>query len=100
MQQIRLVATWRVLQQQTAQAAATSTYATVATKALSLALKTIGIGLIISAVATLITYGKTSTNGLQTHPALKNLSTWFNKIKAALVLEAIGNYMIQLLQLL
>lgn len=82
---------------ETAQAAATTT-ATVATKALSLALKTIGIGLIISAVAYLITYWKEIYKWFtDTIPALKNLSTWFDKIKAVVmgVGSAIVNYMVQ-----
>ena len=82
---------------ETAQAAATST-ATVATKALSLALKTIGIGLIISAVATLITYWKDIYKWFtDTVPALKNLGTWFGKIRAMAVGvgSAIVNYMVQ-----
>lgn len=82
---------------ETAQAAATTT-ATVATKALSIALKTIGIGLIISAVATLITYWKDIYNWFtETIPALKNLSTWFDKIRAVAVGvgTAIANYLIQ-----
>lgn len=82
---------------ETAQAAATTT-ATVATKALSLALKTIGIGLIISAVATLITYWKDIYKWFtDTIPALKNLSTWFDNIRAIAVGvgSAIANYMIQ-----
>lgn len=82
---------------ETAQAAATTT-ATVATKALSVALKTIGIGLIISAVAYLITYWKEIYKWFtDTIPALKNLSTWFDKIKAVVmgVGSAIVNYMVQ-----
>ena len=82
---------------ETAQAAATTT-ATVATKALSLALKTIGIGLVISLVATLITYWKDIYKWFtDTIPALKNLNTWFNKIKAVAVGvgNAILNYMVQ-----
>lgn len=82
---------------ETAQAAATTT-ATVATKALSLALKTIGIGLVISAVAYLITYWKEIYKWFtDTIPALKNLSDWFDKIKAVAmgVGNAILNYMVQ-----
>ena len=82
---------------ETAQAAATTT-ATVATKALSLALKTIGIGLVISAVAYLITYWKEIYKWFtDTIPALKNLSNWFDKIKAVAmgVGSAIINYMVQ-----
>ena len=82
---------------ETAQAAATTT-ATVATKALSLALKTIGIGLVISAVAYLITYWKEIYKWFtDTIPALKNLSVWFDKIKAVAmgVGNAILNYMVQ-----
>lgn len=82
---------------ETAQAAATTT-ATVATKALSLALKTIGIGLVISAVAYLITYWKEIYKWFtDTIPALKNLSVWFDKIKAVAmgVGSAIINYMVQ-----
>lgn len=82
---------------ETAQAAATST-ATVATKALSVALKTIGIGLIISAVAYLVTYWKEIYKWFtDTIPALKNLATWFDKIKAVAmgVGSAIVNYMVQ-----
>lgn len=80
-----------------AQAAATTT-ATVATKALSIALKTIGIGLVISAIATLITYWKDIYNWMtDTVPVLKNLSTWFDKIRAVAVGvgTAIANYLIQ-----
>ena len=71
---------------------------TVATKGLSLALKSIGIGLVISAVAALITYWddikKLFTD---TVPALKNLSTWFNKVKAVVVGvgTSIINYFVQ-----
>lgn len=80
-----------------AQAVATKA-TTVATKGLSLALKSIGIGLIISAVAALITYWddikKLFTD---TVPALKNLSTWFNKVKAVVVGvgTSIINYFVQ-----
>ena len=80
-----------------AQAAATGA-ATVATKALSLALKTIGIGLVVSAVAYLVTYWKEIYNWFtDTIPALKNLSTWFDKITAVVmgVGSAIINYMVQ-----
>lgn len=80
-----------------AQAAATTT-TTVATKALSLALKSIGIGLIISAVATLITYWEDIYKWFtDTIPALKNLSDWFDKIRAAAVGvgTAIVNFMIK-----
>lgn len=82
---------------ETAQATATGA-ATVATKALSLALKTIGIGLVISLVATLITYWKDIYKWLtDTVPALKNLSVWFDKIRAVAVGvgSAIINYMVQ-----
>lgn len=82
---------------QKAQAGATTT-ATVATKALSLALKTIGIGLVISAVAYLITYWKEIYKWFtDTVPALKNLSTWFDKIKAVAmgVGSAITNFLLQ-----
>lgn len=82
---------------ETAQATATGA-ATVATKALSLALKTIGIGLVISAVATLITYWKDIYKWLtDTVPVLKNLSTWFDNIRAIAVGvgSAIANFMIQ-----
>ena len=77
---------------ETAQATATNT-ATVATKGLSLALKSIGIGLVISAVAMLITYWKDIYNWFtDTIPALKNLSTWFDKLKAAVL--GIGNVLV------
>ena len=79
------------------QAVATNT-ATVATKGLSLALKALGIGLIISAVATLITYWEDIYDWFtNTIPALKNLSTWFDKIRAVAVGvgSAILNYMVQ-----
>lgn len=82
---------------ETAQAAATST-ATVATKALSIALKAIGIGLVISAVAALITYWKDIYKWLtDTVPVLKNLSTWFDKIRAVAVGvgTVIINYLVQ-----
>lgn len=82
---------------ETAQAAATTT-ATVATKALSLALKSIGIGLVISLVATLVTYWKDIYQWfVDTVPALRNLSTWFDKIIAVAsgVGNAIINYMVQ-----
>lgn len=82
---------------ETAQATATGA-ATVATKALSLALKAIGIGLVISAVATLITYWKDIYKWLtDTVPVLKNLSTWFDNIRAIAVGvgSAIVNFMIQ-----
>lgn len=82
---------------ETAQAAATTT-ATVATKALSFALKTIGIGIVITAVAYLIeNWEKLYKWFTDTIPALKNLSTWFDKIKAVAVGvgSAIVNYMVQ-----
>ena len=72
--------------------------ATTATKALSVAMKTIGIGLIISAVATLVTYWEEIYDWfVDTIPALKNLATWFDKIKAVAVGvgTAILNYMVQ-----
>ena len=74
---------------ETAQATATAG-ATVATRALSVALKALGIGLVISLVATLITYWKDIVEWFQeTIPALKNLDTWFNKIRATAV--GVGN---------
>ena len=79
------------------QAVATNT-ATVATKGLSLALKALGIGLIISAVATLITYWEDIYDWFtDTIPALKNLEKWFDKIRAVAVGvgSAILNYMVQ-----
>ena len=79
------------------QAVATNT-ATVATKGLSLALKALGIGLIISAVATLITYWEDIYDWFtDTIPALKNLEKWFEKIRAVAVGvgSAILNYMVQ-----
>ena len=82
---------------ETAQAAATNT-ATVATKALSLALKTIGIGLIISAVAALVTYWKDIYKWFtDTVPVLKKLETWFDKIRAVAVGvgTALINYIVQ-----
>lgn len=82
---------------QKAQAAAT-TMTTVATKALSTALKSIGIGLLISAVAALITNWKEIYNYFtETVPALKKVSTWFDKIRAVAVGvgTAIINYMVQ-----
>lgn len=82
---------------ETAQAAATTT-ATVATKALSLALKSIGIGLVISLVSTLVTYWKDIYQWfVDTVPALRNLSTWFDRIRAIAsgVGTAIINYMVQ-----
>lgn len=72
--------------------------ATVATKGLSLALKAIGIGLVISLVATLITYWDDLVEWFEdTIPALKNLSTWFDKLRAVAVGvgTAIVNYMVQ-----
>ena len=80
-----------------AQAVATKA-TTVATKGLSLALKSIGIGLVISAVAALITYWDDIKKAFtSTVPQLKNLSTWFNKIKAVLVGvgNSILNYFVQ-----
>ena len=80
-----------------AQAVATNT-ATVATKALSMALKAIGIGLIISAVATLIAYWDDIYDYFtDTIPVLKNLEKWFDKLRvvAAGVGNAIINYMVQ-----
>ena len=80
-----------------AQAVATNT-ATVATKALSMALKAIGIGLVISAVATLIAYWDDIYDYFtDTIPVLKNLEKWFDKIRtvAAGVGNAIINYMVQ-----
>ena len=72
--------------------------ATVATKGLSLALKAIGIGLVISLVATLITYWDDLVEWFEdTIPALKNLSSWFDKLRAVAVGvgTAIVNYMVQ-----
>ncbi len=77
--------------------------ATTATKALSVAMKTIGIGLIISAVATLVTYWEDIYDWfVDTIPALKNLGTWFDKIRAIAVGvgTAIMNYMVQPLKTL
>lgn len=82
---------------ETAQATATKG-ATVATKGLSLALKSIGIGLVISAVAMLITYWKDIYKWFtDTVPVLKNLETWFDKIRAVAVGvgTALVNYIIQ-----
>lgn len=82
---------------ETAQATATAG-ATVATKALSFALKTLGIGLVVTAVAYLVENWEDLYDWLtDTIPALKNLSTWFDKIKAVAmgVGSAIANYMIQ-----
>jgi len=82
---------------ETAQAAATNS-ATLATKGLSLALKAIGIGLVISLVSTLITYWEDIYNWFtDTIPALKNLEKWFGKIRAVAtgVGTAIINYMVQ-----
>ena len=82
---------------ETAQATATAG-ATVATKALSFALKTLGIGLIVTAVAYLVENWKDLYNWLtDTIPALKNISSWFDKIKAVVmgVGSAIVNYMVQ-----
>lgn len=82
---------------ETAQATATEG-ATVATKGLSLALKGLGIGLIISAIAALITYWDDIYDYfVDTVPALKNLATWFDKIRAVAVGvgTAILNYMVQ-----
>lgn len=82
---------------ETAQATATAG-ATVATKALSFALKTLGIGLIVTAVAYLVENWKDLYNWLtDTIPALKNISSWFDKIKAIVmgVGSAIVNYMVQ-----
>ncbi len=82
---------------ETAQATATEG-ATLATKGLSLALKGLGIGLIISAVAALVTYWDDIYDYfVETVPALKNLATWFDKIRAVAVGvgTAILNYMIQ-----
>lgn len=74
---------------ETAQATATAG-ATVATRALSVALKALGIGLVISLVATLITYWEDIVEWFQdTIPALKNLDTWFDKIRATAV--GVGN---------
>lgn len=72
--------------------------ATLATKGLSLALKAIGIGLVISLVATLITYWDDLVGAFEeTFPVLKNLSSWFDKLRAVAVGvgTAIVNYMIQ-----
>ena len=82
---------------ETAQATAT-VGATVATKALSFALKTLGIGLVVTAVAYLVENWKELYEWLtDTIPALKNIGTWFDKIKAVAmgVGSAIANYMIQ-----
>ena len=80
-----------------AQATATNA-TTVATKALSVALKSIGIGLVVSAVAYLVTNWKDLYKWLtNTIPALKNLGTWFDKVKAIVmgVGDAIVNFMLQ-----
>ena len=82
---------------QEAQAVATTT-ATVATKALGVALKALGIGLIISAVAALVEYwDDLSEIVTDTVPALKNVSSWFDRIKAVVVGvgTAIINWMVQ-----
>lgn len=91
------VATNGLAAAQKGQAVATTT-ATVATKALGVALKAIGIGLIISLVATLITYWEDIYKWFtDTIPALKNLSVWFDKVRAVAVGvgTAIVNYMVQ-----
>ena len=80
-----------------AQAVATNT-ATVATKALSMALKAIGIGLVISAVSTLIAYWDDIYDYFtETIPVLKNLEKWFDKLRtvAAGVGNAVINYIVQ-----
>lgn len=78
---------------ETAQAVATTT-TTVATKALSLALKSIGIGLVIAAVATLIEYWEDIVGWFEdTVPALKNLGTWFDKLKA--ILAGVGTALVK-----
>lgn len=78
---------------ETAQAAATTT-ATVATKALSVAMKAIGIGLVISLVATLITYWEDIYNWFtETIPALKNLGEWFNKLIP--ILSGVGTALVK-----
>lgn len=82
---------------QKAQAIATST-ATKATKLLSLALKSIGIGLVISLVAFLVSNWKELYKWLtDTVPVLKNLGSWFDKLKAVVmgVGSVIANYMLQ-----
>lgn len=82
---------------ETAQATATAG-ATVATKALSIALKSIGIGLVIALVSALVTHWKDLYNWVtDLVPELKNISTWFDKIRAvaAGVGSAIINYMVQ-----
>ena len=78
---------------ETAQAVATTT-TTVATKALSLALKSIGIGLVIAAVATLIEYWEDIVGWFEdTVPALKNLGTWFDNLKA--ILAGVGTALVK-----
>lgn len=82
---------------QTAQATATKG-ATLATKGLSLALKALGIGLVISLIATLITYWEDIYKWMtDTVPVLKNVSTWFDKLRAVAVGvgTALINYIIQ-----
>lgn len=78
--------------------AVATTMATTATKALSIALKSIGIGLIVSAVAYLVTNWKELYKWLSdTVPVLKNIGTWFDKIKAVAmgVGSAVVNFLVQ-----
>lgn len=80
-----------------AQAVATNGV-TLATKALSFALKTIGIGLVIAAVAVLVEYWEDIYDWfVDTIPALKNLGSWFEKIERIVVGlgNAILNYLVQ-----
>ena len=82
---------------ETAQATATGG-ATLATKALGVALKGLGIGIIISLVAALIDNWEDLWNWLtDTIPALKNLSTWFGKVEQVVVGvgTAILNFLLQ-----
>lgn len=82
---------------ETAQATATG-LATAATKALGMALKAIGIGLVISLVSALVTHWKDLYGWItNTIPALRNISKWFDSIRkvAMGVGESIMNWMVQ-----
>jgi hypothetical protein len=70
-----------------------TTQATVATKALSTALKSIGIGLVIALVATLIEYWDDLVDWFEdTIPALKNIGDWFNKLIP--ILSGVGKVLV------
>ena len=71
---------------------------TIATKALKIGLASLGIGLVIMAITTLITYwDDIKKEFTETVPMLKNLGKWFNQLRSIIsgVGTAIANYLLQ-----